>query len=80
MRDNLYMTAILICACLMLLAGLAFTGLEILQYTRGPQEPGPAPAQEKEVSPQPEPSEPSPTTDASSESEESSSPAEPGQE
>mgnify|MGYP006278887257 CR=1 FL=1 len=47
MRDNFYMTVILICAGLMLLAGLAFTGLEILHYTQEPELPGGAPQQQR---------------------------------
>ncbi len=35
MRDNTYMIAFLIATCCMLIGGLAVTGLEIYQYTRG---------------------------------------------
>jgi hypothetical protein len=59
MRDNLYMTAILICACLLLLAGLAFTGLEILHYTQEPELPA-APPQQQQTAPAPDSGEPSP--------------------
>ena len=50
MRDNLYITAILICTCVLLLAGLAFTALELWEYEKSDGPPSSPPAREETTS------------------------------
>lgn len=77
MRDNIYMTVTLICACLMLLAGLAFTGLELYQYSKGAEVTGAQGTQREETTPAADESGTSPAPESSAPSAESADTAPP---